>query len=181
MNCHLLMICVRNKLNKMVLTRSQTKFIEAQQVEEQRFRGELTTQRAKFLDDYIGMSIWFRQDMTNDMNEFEKVNGMYMQISLMADIFMKITEYLPVIISNMTVVEEKNSWIRIATIAYEKQYEFYEDVYIKRKPKTIEELCVMNKFIRTLQIAQPILRSLVSKDVVLKDEIEFKLYDTVPN
>jgi hypothetical protein len=68
----------------------------------------------------------------------------------------------------------------IANIAYEKQYEFYEDykdIYVKHKPTTIEELCMINKFIRTLQIAQPILRALVSEDVVLKYEIEFKQLD----
>ena len=171
----------QKQTKQMVQTRSQTKFIEAQQVKEQRFRDELTTQRANFHGDYIQMSRWFRQDMKNDMYEFNKASEVYMQTSLMADLFMKLTEYLPVIILNVPTVKEKKSWVIIANIAYEKQYHFYEYIYVKSKPKTIEELCIINKFIRTLQIAQPILRALVSKDVVLKDEIEFTLYDTMLN
>jgi hypothetical protein len=46
--------------------------------------------------------------MRNDIDKLEKVNGIYMRMSFMADTYMKITEYLHVIISNMPEGIKKN-------------------------------------------------------------------------
>ena len=174
----------------MVNTRSQTKKlqqIQEQQIQEQLIqnqvkRREITATREQCNGDLVKMEIVFIKTLKDEIFKFNKSTDPYTRMSIMADMFAEIIEYLPTIISDMQDIKHpwvktNHRWVQFIKDAYNKLYELYEDIYVLRKPKTIYQLCVMNKMIEILKVAQPIVRSLMPPNSILKDEIEFRLYD----
>lgn len=151
----------------------QERQIQEKEIEEQNKRNEIASKRQQYNDNYWEMESDFSVSIKKQINKCSKLTDHYMKFSLIADIFTEITEYLPIIITF------NNIWVKVLETAYEKLYEFYNELYIYHKPRTIDQLCVMNRMVRTLQIAQPIIRSLMltHSNIILKDEIQFRLYD----
>jgi hypothetical protein len=162
---------------KMQKLEEQRQIEQQQVVEEQMKRAEMIKYLEHFGNNYDALSSWVNRSIIDDCDEFRIASGPLTRISIVASMFMKIAVYLPTLVLHYKM---DSRWIRFAKIAYEKQCELYDEIYIEHKPKIFDQLCTLNQSIRAFQISQPIIRKLIADNLhgfILKDELEYKLYD----
>jgi hypothetical protein len=157
------------------IVEEQRQLEEQQIVEEQRQRDDMDKHCKAFGNNRVMIKMWFTETIKNELKEIERVSDPFKKMLIAANIYMKVSIYLP------SFVDRNDTCFNLLLTTYKKQYELYNSI---TKPTTFEELCAANKLIRALQIAQPIIKNLILMTgnylmdlIVLKDDIQFRLYD----